>query len=74
MRNRTLFHVLQEHNISLYASVDTDVVLAKKRGRGVFITLRPFPVGRYRILFDLQNRPQEYAPLDVDFLLLFMLS
>ncbi len=31
MRNSTLFHVLREQNISLYVSVDTDAVLAKKK-------------------------------------------
>ena len=35
-----------KQNISLSAFVTTNAVLAKKRGRGVFVTLRPFPVGR----------------------------
>ena len=36
------------------ASVDTDAVLAKKRGRGASTTLRPFPVGRYHLLLNLK--------------------
>ena len=43
----TLFHVLQKQNISLYAFVTTKAVLVKKKGRGIFTILRPFPVGRY---------------------------
>ena len=37
------FHI--EQNISLYAFVDTDAVLVKKKGRGILAILRPFPVG-----------------------------
>ena len=43
----TLFHVLQKQNISLYAFVSSNAVLVKKKGRGIFAILRPFPVGRY---------------------------
>ena len=42
----TLFHVLRKQNISLYAFVATNAVLVKKKGRGIFAILRPFPVGR----------------------------
>ena len=41
----TLFHVLRKQNISLYAFVSTNAVLVKKKGRGIFAILRPFPVG-----------------------------
>ena len=41
----TLFHVLRKQNISLYAFVATNAVLVKKKGRGIFAILRPFPVG-----------------------------
>ena len=34
----------RQHKI---ASVDTEAVLAKKKGRGILAILRPFPVGRY---------------------------
>ena len=34
--------------------MDADAVLAKKRGRGVSTTLRPFPVGRYHLLLNLK--------------------
>ena len=33
-------------NFTKFALVATKAVLAKKRGRGVFTTLRPFPVDR----------------------------
>ena len=46
MCGSTLFHVLRKHNISLYAFVSTNAVLVKKKGRGIFAILRPFPVGR----------------------------
>ena len=42
-----LFHVLRKQNISLYAFVSSNAVLVKKKGRGIFAILRPFPVGRY---------------------------
>ena len=42
----TLFHVLRKQNISLYACVSTNAVLVKKKGRGIFAILRPFPVGK----------------------------
>ena len=47
MCGSTLFHVLQKQNISLYAFVSSNAVLVKKKGRGIFAILRPFPVGRY---------------------------
>jgi hypothetical protein len=47
MCGSTLFHVLRKQNISLYAFVPTKAVLVKKKGRGIFAILRPFPVGRY---------------------------
>ena len=43
----TLFHVLRKQNISQYAFVSSNAVLVKKKGRGIFAILRPFPVGRY---------------------------
>ena len=46
MCGSTLFHVLQKKNISLYAFVSSNAVLVKKKGRGIFAILRPFPVGR----------------------------
>ena len=42
----TLFHVLRKQNISLYAFVSINAVLVKKKGRGIFEILRPFPVSR----------------------------
>ena len=45
MCSATLFHVLRKQNISLYAFVSTKAVLVKKKGRGIFAILRPFPVG-----------------------------
>ena len=47
MCGSTLFHVLRKQNISLYAFVSSNAVLVKKKGRGIFTILRPFPVGRY---------------------------
>ena len=47
MCGSTLFHVLRKQNISLYAFVSSNAVLVKKKGRGIFAILRPFPVGRY---------------------------
>ena len=47
MCGSTLFHVLRKQNISLYAFVSSNAVLIKKKGRGIFAILRPFPVGRY---------------------------
>ena len=47
----TLFHVLRKQNISLYAFVSTNAVLVKKKGRGIFAILRPFPVGRCFIFY-----------------------
>jgi hypothetical protein len=56
MCGSTLFHVLRKQNISLYAFVSSNAVLVKKKGRGNFAILRPFPVGRY---FDFYTeRPQ----------------
>ena len=47
MCGSTLFHVLRKQNISLYVFVSSNAVLVKKKGRGIFAILRPFPVGRY---------------------------
>ena len=47
MCGSTLFHVLRKQNISLYAFVSSNAVLVKKKRRGIFAILRPFPVGRY---------------------------
>ena len=54
MCGSTLFHVLRKQNISLYAFVSSNAVLVKKKGRGIFAILRPFPVGRY---FDFVDMP-----------------
>ena len=45
VRQNIISHFAKQ-NISLSAFVTTNAVLAKKRGRGVFVALRPFPVGR----------------------------
>ena len=45
VRQNIISHFAKQ-NISLSAFVTTNAVLAKNKGRGVFVTLRPFPVGR----------------------------
>ena len=59
MCNSTLFHVLRKQNISLHAFVTTNAVLVKKKGRGIFAILRPFPVGRY---FDFYTALSQIPP------------
>lgn len=51
MCGSTLFHVLRKQNISLYAFVSTNAVLVKKKGRGIFAILRPFPVSSSILLY-----------------------
>ena len=63
MCGSTLFHVLRKQNISLYAFVYSNVVLIKKKGRGIFEILRPFPIGRY---FDFYTALSQ-APLGEPF-------
>ena len=46
---------------------DTEAVLVMKRGRGVFTTLRPFPVGKSCILSTLKTVPKSMSPYSVLF-------
>ena len=86
MCGSTLFHVLRKQNISLYAFVSTNAVLVKKKGRGIFAILRPFPVGKcfvfsycfiagspLAVLFDgerVGRKEADYYFRNIDFILL----
>ena len=43
---RQIYRVERSEAYRQIASVDTDAVLVKKRGRGILTILRPFPVSR----------------------------
>ena len=67
MCGSTLFHVLRKQNISLYAFVSSNAVLVRKKGRGIFAILRPFPVGRYFDFYTaLSQIPARGAPFVMD--------
>ena len=71
MCGSTLFHVLQKQNISLYAFVSSNAVLVKKKGRGIFAILRPFPVGR---CFDFYTALSQIHLRELFYFKMFLLN